>query len=233
MDCVAEPVWVVDHHGGRAARQPGGDRHPGVRRRVRAPGSKRARHGPLQAPGPHPVPGRRVPRHPARHDRRARARRSRTGSSAGTARCSPSRTPLSRSTCRAGRGVVVTFVDMTAQRQAEQALRERDAILARVEQPVWVVDHRGRFRYANPAALAALGYEHPSELVGRPGHDTVHYKHPDGTPYPEEDCRVAQARHAGATRCTSARTGSCARTGRSCGSPTRPRPSSCLTGSAR
>ena len=66
-------------------------------------------------------------------------------------------------------------------------------------QPVWVVDHRGRFRYANPAALAALGYEHPSELVGRPGHDTVHYKHPDGTPYPEEDCRVAQARYAGET----------------------------------
>ena len=98
-----------------------------------------------------------------------------------------------------GRGVVVTFVDMTAQREAEQALRERDAILASVAQPVWVVDHRGRFHYANPAALAALGYEHPSELVGRPGHDTVHYKHPDGTPFPEEDCRVAQARYAGET----------------------------------
>jgi PAS domain S-box-containing protein len=98
-----------------------------------------------------------------------------------------------------GRGVVVTFVDMTAQREAEQALRERDAILARVAQPVWVIDHRGRFHYANPAALAALGYEEPSELVGRSGHDTVHYKYPDGTPYPEEECRVAQARYAGET----------------------------------
>ena len=98
-----------------------------------------------------------------------------------------------------GRGVVVTFVDMTAQREAEQALRERDAILARVAQPVWVVDHGGRFHYADPAALAALGDEHPSELVGRPGHDTVHYKYPDGSPYPEEECRVAQARHAGET----------------------------------
>jgi PAS domain S-box-containing protein len=98
-----------------------------------------------------------------------------------------------------GRGVVVTFVDRSAQREAEQALRERDAILASVAQPVWVVDHRGRFHYANPAALAALGYEHPSELVGRPGHDTVHYKHPDGTPFPEEECRVAQARYAGET----------------------------------
>ena len=58
-----------------------------------------------------------------------------------------------------GRGVVMTFVDMTAQRRAEQSLRERDAILARVAQPVWVIDHRGRFHYANPAAVAALGYD--------------------------------------------------------------------------
>jgi PAS domain S-box-containing protein len=96
-----------------------------------------------------------------------------------------------------GRGVVMTFVDMSAQREAEQALRERDAILARVAQPVWVVDHRGCFRYANPAALAALGYDEPSELVGKPGHATVHYKYPDGRPFPEEECQVARARHAG------------------------------------
>jgi PAS domain S-box-containing protein len=95
-----------------------------------------------------------------------------------------------------GRGVVMTFIDMTAQRQAEQALRERDAILARVAQPVWVVDHLGRFRYANPAALAAVGYE-LSELVGQPGHDTVHYKYPDGTPFPAEDCPVTHARLSG------------------------------------
>ena len=98
-----------------------------------------------------------------------------------------------------GRGVVATFVDMTAQREAEQALRERDAILAQVAQPVWVVNHEGRFHYANPAALAALGYEDPSELVGKRGHDTVHYKYPDGTPFPEEDCAVSRARNAGDT----------------------------------
>jgi PAS domain S-box-containing protein len=98
-----------------------------------------------------------------------------------------------------GRGVVMTFVDMSAQREAEQALRERDAILAQVAQPVWVVDHEGRFHYANPAALAALGYDDVSELVGKPGHDTVHYKYPDGTPFPEEECAVARARNSGDT----------------------------------
>ena len=84
-----------------------------------------------------------------------------------------------------GRGIVMTFTDMTAQRQAEQSLRERDAILAQVAQPVWVIDHRGRFRYANPAAVAAVGYDDVSELVGRDGHETVHYKYPDGAPFPE------------------------------------------------
>jgi PAS domain S-box-containing protein len=98
-----------------------------------------------------------------------------------------------------GRGVVMTFVDMTAQREAEQGLRERDAILAQVAQPVWVVDHEGRFHYANPAALAALGYDNPADLVGKPGHETVHYKHPDGTPFPEEECAVARARNTGQT----------------------------------
>ena len=98
-----------------------------------------------------------------------------------------------------GTGVVVTFVDMTAQREAEQALRERDAILASVAQPVWVVDHEGRFHYANPAAIAALGYDDPPDLVGKPGHETVHYKYPDGSPFPEEDCAVARARNAGET----------------------------------
>jgi len=96
-----------------------------------------------------------------------------------------------------GRGVVMTFTDVTAQREAEAGLRRRDAILAAVAQPVWVVDHGGRFYYVNPAAAKALGYDDPSELVGRPGHQTVHYKYPDGTPYPEEDCPVANARWAG------------------------------------
>jgi PAS domain S-box-containing protein len=96
-----------------------------------------------------------------------------------------------------GRGVVMTFVDTTAQREAEQALRERDAILAQVAQPVWVVDAHGRFHYANPAALAALGYDDPADLVGKPGHATVHYKYPDGRPFPEEECTVARARNAG------------------------------------
>lgn len=98
-----------------------------------------------------------------------------------------------------GPGVVVAFKDIEEQREAEQALREREAILATVGQPVWVTDASGRFHYANPAALATLGFTELSELVGKPAHDTVHYKYPDGSPFPEEDCPLVQARKAGET----------------------------------
>jgi PAS domain S-box-containing protein len=96
-----------------------------------------------------------------------------------------------------GPGAVVAFKDIEEQREAEQALREREAILATVGQPVWVTDAAGFFHYANPAALAALGFSEPSELVGKPAHDAVHYKYPDGTPFPEDDCPLVRARRAG------------------------------------
>ena len=102
--------------------------------------------------------------------------------------------PIETST---GIGAVLAFTNIEERRRVEQALREREAILDKVDQPVWVVDRSGRFHYANPAALRALGYEHLSELKGKPGHATVHYKYPDGRPYPEEECPITRARLTG------------------------------------
>src|SRR5918911_2589533 len=96
-----------------------------------------------------------------------------------------------------GVGTVVAFRNMEEQREAEQALREREAILAEVDQPVWVLSPSGDFHYLNAAAVTALGYDDAAELLGRPGHETVHYKHPDGSPYPVEDCTLARARVVG------------------------------------
>jgi signal transduction histidine kinase len=47
-----------------------------------------------------------------------------------------------------------------------------------------VVDHAGLVVLANPAALEAFGFAELAELRGRHGHNTVHYRHPDGPPYP-------------------------------------------------
>jgi PAS domain S-box-containing protein len=62
------------------------------------------------------------------------------------------------------------------------------AMLEVAGQPMWVVDGNGLIRFANPAALAVLGYHSAEELFGRDSHETIHYKHPDGTPYPAAEC---------------------------------------------
>ena len=73
------------------------------------------------------------------------------------------------------------------------------SILAGIAQPVWVVDPAGDIRFTNPAAIAALGYEDAAELHGKPSHETIHYKHPDGSHYPVEDCPMLRPRQTGET----------------------------------
>jgi PAS domain S-box-containing protein len=72
-------------------------------------------------------------------------------------------------------------------------------ILDCIAQPVWVVDHDGVIHFANPAAVAALGYERLDDLLGKPGHETIHYKHPDGSPFPVEECPMVRPRLTGET----------------------------------
>ncbi len=55
-------------------------------------------------------------------------------------------------------------------------------VLETTAQPIWVADPDDVIRLANPAAVAALGYERAEELVGRRSHETVHHRLPDGTP---------------------------------------------------
>ena len=73
------------------------------------------------------------------------------------------------------------------------------AVLRVAAQPIWVVDPDGLIRFANPAAIAALGYERADELFGRPSHETIHYRHPDGTPYPASECPMLLPRATGET----------------------------------
>src|SRR6266536_3366931 len=73
------------------------------------------------------------------------------------------------------------------------------AILDCVAQPVWMVDQDGLIRFANPSAVAALGYADASELQGKPSHQTIHYKHPDGSRFPAEDCPMLLPRTTGQT----------------------------------
>ncbi len=72
-------------------------------------------------------------------------------------------------------------------------------VLRVTAQPLWVVDPEGLIRFANPAAVETLGYDSAQELLGRHSHETIHYRHPDGTPYPASECPMLLPRKTGET----------------------------------
>jgi PAS domain S-box-containing protein len=56
---------------------------------------------------------------------------------------------------------------------------------------VFLLNEEGRTVYANPAAERMFGWSKP-ELEGRKLHELVHDRHPDGRPYPMEDCPLGR-----------------------------------------
>jgi PAS domain S-box-containing protein len=96
-----------------------------------------------------------------------------------------------------GPGIAVAFTDIEEQLRVQEVLRHHDAILETVPQPVYVTDHARVIRYANPAAVQVLGFDDLSEIVGRNGHWLLHYKRPDGSPYPIEECPFTRTRRLG------------------------------------
>jgi len=72
-------------------------------------------------------------------------------------------------------------------------------VLERVPQPVWVVGPDGLVVFANPAALAVLGYDDSCEVTGRSSHDTLHPLRPDGTPNPASECAMLSPLRTGRT----------------------------------
>jgi PAS domain S-box-containing protein len=73
------------------------------------------------------------------------------------------------------------------------------AVSETAAQPVWVVDPDDVIRFANPAAITALGCDSADDLLGRRRHETIHYKHPDGTRYPAAECPMQLPRTTGRT----------------------------------
>jgi PAS domain S-box-containing protein len=73
-----------------------------------------------------------------------------------------------------------------------------EALLETVADAVYVVDKDGRVAFANPAALALLGYDE-EELLGQVSHPTIHHHHWDGTPFPQDECPMLRPRATGET----------------------------------
>jgi PAS domain S-box-containing protein len=71
------------------------------------------------------------------------------------------------------------------------------AIASAIAEGLWVVDQETRILYANAVALSILGYSSLAELIGRVSHETIHFKRPDGTPLPAEECPLLEPTRGG------------------------------------
>ncbi|HUQ19206.1 MAG TPA: PAS domain S-box protein [Gemmatimonadaceae bacterium] len=79
-----------------------------------------------------------------------------------------------------------------AEREQARLARQNAALLESTTQGVYGLDNEGYCTFINPAGAKLLGYE-PTELIGKQIHLTIHYKRPDGSPYPLEECPLHKA----------------------------------------
>ena len=101
-------------------------------------------------------------------------------------------------------GVILVFHDVTEQyrlRQAnEESRRQLQKSEARVRllldstaEAIYGIDTEGNCTFANPACAQLLGYDSPTELLGRNMHELIHHSYPDGSAYPVQECHIYRA----------------------------------------
>jgi diguanylate cyclase (GGDEF)-like protein/PAS domain S-box-containing protein len=90
--------------------------------------------------------------------------------------------------------VTATILEITERKKAEEALRRSEdqirLLLNSTVEAIYGVDLNGNCTFCNNGCLRMLGYNNPDELVGRNMHWQIHHKRNDGTPFPEEECRM-------------------------------------------
>jgi PAS domain S-box-containing protein len=91
----------------------------------------------------------------------------------------------------------ICFVlDLTEQKRVEAALADQlqlnEILTANAASALFMMDERGYCTFSNPAALAMTGFS-AEELRERPLHEILHYHHPDGSPFPIDDCPIVRA----------------------------------------
>ncbi len=81
--------------------------------------------------------------------------------------------------------------------RAQQKLREREELLQLLldstAEAIYGIDMDGNCTFCNRACLRLLGYVQVSDVLGKNVHTLIHHSYPDGSPYPEEDCRIYRA----------------------------------------
>jgi len=93
-----------------------------------------------------------------------------------------------------GIGTLRTRAERT---KGEAALREKEQhirlLLDSTAEAICGMDAEGNCTWVNQAAANMLGYDQASNLLGKNLHGLAHYRLPDGTPLPQEECKAYRA----------------------------------------
>lgn len=89
---------------------------------------------------------------------------------------------------------VGVHTDITEEREAERALRESETELRLVLDTspggFYAVDREGNTTLVSLGFLKMMGFSEKSEAIGHKLHNVIHHTHPDGSPYPVEECPI-------------------------------------------
>ena len=84
--------------------------------------------------------------------------------------------------------------DITERKHAEEALQKSEErvrlILDSAAEGIFGCDPQGTCLFCNRAAVRLLGYDEPSDLLGKNMHALEHHTHKDGTPFPIDECPI-------------------------------------------
>jgi diguanylate cyclase (GGDEF)-like protein/PAS domain S-box-containing protein len=88
---------------------------------------------------------------------------------------------------------------VAAVRENERLASDNAGIISAAGEGIFRNDLDGRVTYANPAALAMLGYSE-EEMLGHPSHELFHHTRANGAAYPAPECAARKSLTEGATR---------------------------------
>ena len=105
-------------------------------------------------------------------------------------------------TGEAGSRVFVGYLrDITARLEAERSLRDSEAyirlLLDSTTEGFYAVDRNGTTTLCNPSFVKMLGFDTDADAIGKKLHDLIHHSHPDGSPYPKNECPIYRCAQTG------------------------------------
>jgi PAS domain S-box-containing protein len=82
---------------------------------------------------------------------------------------------------------------VNAENERRKAEEQVHMLLDSTAEAIYGLDLEGNCTFANPACLRMIGYNDMSDIIGKNMHELIHHTRPDGTDYPEKECKIYEA----------------------------------------